>query len=449
MTPSARLEAILSILGTIGEVRVPMDTVIGDYMRNRRYIGSKDRAFIANRLYEIVRHKARLEWHAKECGASHPTPRHIAMAAYYFFDERTQSNIEKLFDGSKYGPEALTEAERIFLGKLQGRVIEPKDMPLLIRTECPLEHAEALQSLFGGEFEDEMKATLTPAPLDLRVNVFLSPVEEAQKLLKKDNVETKAGRYSPWALRAQDKVHLSRTKAFQKGWVDIQDEGSQLIALACQVEEGQQVLDYCAGAGGKTLALANAMNRKGRIVAMDLDPRRLDKSKQRFKRAHVSDMIEVRPLSEPRHKKWVRRQKESFDRVLVDVPCSGSGTWRRNPDMRWINYGPTLSELLEVQAEILDKVAHTVKVGGRLIYATCSLFEAENEAQITKFLEKNSDFELVSLKNNWPQGHENPCADDMMHLTPNKHDTDGFFTAVLTRTKSQFDDADLSRLTSE
>ena len=180
MTPSARLEAILSILGTIGEVRVPMDTVIGDYMRNRRYIGSKDRAFIANRLYEIVRHKARLEWHAQQCGVSQPTSRHIAMAAYHFFDDRTQSNIEKLFDGSKYGPEQLTEAERVFLGQVQARTVEPKDMPLLVRTECPPEHADALQTLFGEAFEVEMKAMLTPAPLDLRVNVFLSSVEETQ-----------------------------------------------------------------------------------------------------------------------------------------------------------------------------------------------------------------------------------------------------------------------------
>jgi 16S rRNA (cytosine967-C5)-methyltransferase len=182
-----------------------------------------------------------------------------------------------------------------------------------------------------------------------------------------------------------------------KGWVEIQDEGSQLIAYVCGVKPGMQVLDYCAGGGGKTLALAAAMQRKGRIVAMDTDARRLEKGKLRFKKAGISDIIEVRPLSDDRHRKWLKRQKGTFDIVLLDVPCSGSGTWRRNPDARWRSYGPSVEELLPVQAEILDKTVAVVKEGGRLVYATCSLLPEENEKQVEAFLVRHPEFEVEPL----------------------------------------------------
>ena len=148
-----------------------------------------------------------------------------------------------------------------------------------------------------------------------------------------------------------------------------------MIALAIDAKPVMQVIDYFAGGGGKTLAIACAMKKKGLIVAMDLDERRLMKSKPRFKRAFVADSIEIRPLSDVKNRKWIRRQKGTFDRVILDVPCSGSGTWRRNPDMRWFTYGPTMEELLLVQAELMEKVAHTLKIGGSLIYATSYLFE--------------------------------------------------------------------------
>jgi 16S rRNA (cytosine967-C5)-methyltransferase len=192
-------------------------------------------------------------------------------------------------------------------------------------------------------------------------------------------------------------------------------------------------MDYCAGGGGKTLALASAMRVKGRIVAMDLDAGRLAKAKTRFKRARVSDIIETRPLSDEKSRKWLRRQKQSFDVVLVDVPCSGTGTWRRNPDTRWRNYGPSLEELIPVQADILERVAGVVKEGGRLVYATCSMLPEENERQIEKFLAAHPEYELAELQSVWPEGCKPPCDGTYMRLTPKRHGTDGFFAAILIR----------------
>lgn len=431
MTPSARLQAVISILETIGTVKVPMDTVIGDYMRHRRYIGSKDRAFIANRVYECIRHKARIEWHLASINVQQVTARLCALTAYIFMDDRKEKDIGKLFDGSKYGPEKLAKEEISVLSRMYGRALHPKDMPVEVRVECPFEYAERLKDIFGENFETEMAAMLETAPLDMRVNVTRCSREKAKNFLEADGVECDETQLSPWGLRAKGKTYLSRTKAFAKGWIDIQDEGSQLIALACDAKPGNQVLDYCAGAGGKTIALANAMEGKGRIVAMDIDTRRLNKSKDRFKRAGVSDNIEVRPLEDVKNKKWLKRQKGKFDVVLVDVPCSGSGTWRRNPDMRWITYGPELEALQSIQAEILETVSDIVKPGGRLVYATCSLFREENETQIEKFLEENKEFEAVDLSGHWPSDNPNPCQGKYMRLTPAQHQTDGFFTAVM------------------
>ncbi len=308
-------------------------------------------------------------------------------------------------------------------------------MPDIVKVECPEEYEERLKKLFGDDFETEMEAMMASAPLDVRVNVGMIERENALASLKKDNVDADITPYSPWGIRLKEKTFLSKTKAFSKGFIDIQDEGSQMIALAMDAKPKMQVIDYCAGGGGKTLAIACSMNKKGRIVAMDLDEKRLMKSKPRFKRAFIADSIEIRPLSDVKNRKWIRRQKGTFDRVIVDVPCSGSGTWRRNPDMRWFTYGPSVADLLPVQAEIMDKVAHTLKVGGRLVYATCSLFEEENEKQVEAFLARNNDYKLLPIAEAWPEDLTAPCDGDYMRLSPYKHNTDGFFTAVLERTQ--------------
>ena len=189
----------------------------------------------------------------------------------------------------------------------------------------------------------------------------------------------------------------------------------------------RQVLDYCAGGGGKTLALAAAMQRKGRIVAADLDARRLENGRKRYKKAGIADIVEIRPLSDDKNRKWIKRQKGKFDIVLVDAPCSGTGTWRRNPDMRWQHYGPSLEELIPIQSEIMEKASRTVKPGGKFVYATCSLLAQENEEQVEKFLAAQPDFSLVPLDETLGLGSP------YMRLSPYRHGTDAFFTAVFQR----------------
>jgi len=435
MQQSARINAVLELSDKIGSSRIPMDGTVGDYMRHRRYIGSKDRADIVERLYSMTRAYARITWHLDQVTKNELTPRLYMIAWLVLGENKSAERVQELFNGTQYSPDPLTDDEITVLNALIGRTLNDAAQPDDVRSETPPAYAESLRAYFGADFEKEMAAMVSGATLDLRVNVKMIERDNVLSSLGKDRIKTEPTPYSPWGLRVEDKVYISQTKAFVKGWIDIQDEGSQLIAYICNAQPGMQVLDYCAGAGGKTLALANAMRVKGRIVAMDTEAARLEKGRQRFRRAHVSDIIEVRPLSDEKNRKWLRRQKESFDVVLADVPCSGTGTWRRNPDTRWRVYGPGLAELLTVQADILDRVAKTVKGGGRLVYATCSLLPEENEKQIEAFLARNPDFAVMPLAQAWPDG--NPPGDGpYMRLTPLRHNTDGFFAAVLTRTTS-------------
>lgn len=429
MTPQARLKTTIEILERIEKAKVPMDATCGDFFRGRKYIGAKDRSNIAERVYGIMRAHARLGWWLKKRG--HDSSPRAMIIAWLVLEEK--GDPQRLFNGEKYSPEPLGEEEAALASSLHGKSLNDPDMPEEVASECPGHYLPMLKEYFGNDFASELKAMIGSAPLDLRVNLRLADREKASRFLEADGVGTSPTPYSPWGLRCEAKAFLSRTKAFSKGWIEIQDEGSQMIALCVDVKPGMQVLDYCAGAGGKTLALAAAMENKGRIVAMDTEEHRLQKGRLRFRKANVADIIEIRPLSDERHRKWLRRQKGTFDAVLADVPCTGTGTWRRNPDMRWRTYGPSLEELTAIQADILDRVAHTVRPGGRLVYATCSLLPDENERQVASFIERNPDYEIMPLAQAWPDGLRVPCDGDYMRLTPLRHNTDGFFAAVLRR----------------
>ncbi len=433
MKPASRINATIEILDSTHRARVPLDKCVGDYMRVRRYIGAKDRSNVAERVYDITRAHARLGWWLEFVQAE-DTPRNRVLAWTILGEGADEKRLDDLFDGSNYAPLPLTEEEQKFASKMIGLPLERKDMPDTVRVECPPEHEEYLRGLYGDDFEDEMRAMLTPAPLDLRVNIFTADKEKVIGSLKKDGVEVTETPFCPWGLRCIEKSYISRTKAFTKGWVDIQDEGSQLIAWLCAAKPGMQVLDYCAGGGGKTLALGAAMQRKGRIVAADIDARRLENGRNRYKKASIADIVELRGLSEERHRKWFKRQKETFDIVLVDAPCSGAGTWRRNPDMRWQNYGPNLEALTEMQAEIIEKASKAVKQGGKLVYATCSLLAEENENQVNAFIANNPDFEIIPVEETLGLGTP------YMRLTPHRHQTDGFFAAVLQKKKTTVED---------
>lgn len=437
MTPAARIAAVIEILTRMEDRSIPMDGIVGDYMRHRRYIGAKDRAAIVERAYDIVRAHARLGWWLGQAGDM-DTPRLRVMAALCLCDGMTDAHIADLFTGGKFSPAPLDVVECAALACWSGKTLDHPDMPEAVRVECPAVFEAELRALYGDDFAVEMQAMQGSAPLDLRVNVMAHDRDAVQESLLKDGVATDPTPYSPWGLRARDKVFLSKTKAFTKGHIEIQDEGSQLIALLCAAHPGAQVLDYCAGAGGKTLALANMMLNgkapKGRIVAMDIDPARLEKARTRIRRAHISDIVELRPLSDEKHRKWLKRQKQTFEIALVDAPCSGTGTWRRNPDSRWRRFGPDLDELVATQAEILNRVAATVKPGGRLVYATCSILRRENEDQVEAFLSAHPDFSLLPPAQAFADGvTPPPGCETMMRLSPSRHNTDGFFAAVLVR----------------
>lgn len=264
---------------------------------------------------------------------------------------------------------------------------------------------------------------LAPAPLDLRVNLLRGTREQASASLAGEGIETEPTTLSPWGLRARGRQNVTATEAFKTGLVEIQDEGSQLVARALDVAPEMRVLDYCAGAGGKTLALAMMMENRGHIVACDVSEPRLDGAVRRLRRAGVHNVERHLIVAGD---KWAKRRAASFDRILVDAPCTGTGTWRRNPDARLRLREQDLAELQIKQAEILADAARLLRPGGRLVYATCSVLVEENEEQIVRFLEQSPRFVLVP-PGDGPVEHGRK----FLSLTPRQHGTDGFFAAVL------------------
>ena len=427
MKKAARTATCIELINAIENARVPMDLVIGDFMRPRRYIGAKDRQAIVETVYSIMRAHARLGWWLARCEAG-DSPRTRVIAWLVLAAGYNDEQLEDLFDAAKYSPSRLSDDECALAGQLVGRPLTHESMPGHVRLECPAWAYSLLSATMDADqLETLFSAMLVSAPLDLRVNTLLASVDKAKAFLEADGVITQPTPYAPAGLRCEGRAFLAKTKAFNKGMVEIQDEGAQLIARACDVQAGEQVLDFCAGAGGKTLALAADMGGGGRIVAMDSDPDRLEKARPRLRRARAHDMVEIRPLSEARHRKWLKRQKGGFDCVLTDVPCSGTGTWRRNPDLRWHDHVPSLDELQDIQADILVRVADKVRSGGRLVYATCSLLPQENEEQVHAFLDRHPEFRLA------PPPNVPADKDGFMRLSPDRHGTDGFFAAVLIR----------------
>lgn len=430
MRQAARIFETIQLQHRIEQAPVPMDRVCGDYFRGRRAIGSKDRADIAGRIYLLARHHARLGWWAQHLSMD-AAPRTRVLLCLALIEGAEA--IPSLFSGQQHTPNPLTNPEIALLKAAEGQDINHPDMPDYVRLECPEALESQLRQRFGDHFEQEMQAMMQPADLTLRVNTIKSNRDDILTHLKELDYSVTKGAYTETAINVQGKIFLADNKAYRKGCFEIQDEGSQLIAALCAAQPKTQVLDYCAGSGGKTLALAASMNNAGRVVAMDNDTRRLDKARPRLRRAGIHN-VEVRPLDEEKNRKWLRRQKGAFDCVLIDAPCGGSGTWRRNPDTRWRQFGPSIDALREVQADILDRTAPLVKPGGRLVYATCSILAQENEDQIKAFLNRHADFSVLPLTQAGAHLPSIPdCEGDYMALSPAKHQTDGFFAAVLIR----------------
>ncbi len=434
MRQGARIEAAIEILERIRDNNTPMDNTIRDYMHFKRYIGSKDRAAIVELVYGVVRAQARIGWWLEKAKLE-DSPRSRVIAQLMLGVEKlSPHNVDIRFTGEKYQPAVLNDSEKKALEIFKEQELSHADQPSAVRVECPEWAEKDLRELFGDDFEAQLEAMMIPAKLDLRVNTLIGSVDEAKASLEKDDVKTQKTLYSDIALRVEKKAYMTATKAFHKGLVEIQDEGSQLITLICGVEPSMRVLDFCAGGGGKTLGIAAAMENKGNIVAMDIDSRRLEKGRKRYKKAGVHN-VELRGLDDEKNRKWLRRQKGTMDVVLVDAPCSSSGTWRRNPDLRWNWYGPSLEEIKILQKEILERVKDKTKVGGRLVYATCSLLPEENEEQVALFLENNSNYKLMPLAEIWPVNRgQLPTESLYLRMFPKDHETDGFFAATLQRT---------------
>lgn len=429
MTPPARIAASIELLAEIvgAEHARPADAVANDFFRARRFIGSGDRRAVSERAWQVLRTYRRLNWWLR----NEPVPR-LLVAASMLLEGGSFADVAEAFSGGRFAPSPLARSEAASLRRIEGHALDHPSMPDAVRWEIPDWLLPRLAERFGASLGEEMAALLLPAPLDLRVNLLKATRQEAQAALAAEGagISAQPTPLSPWGLRIEGRRAVTSGKTFQSGLVEIQDEGSQLIAALTDARPGMRVADWCAGAGGKTLALAMTMQNRGQLLACDVSAARLDGAVRRLRRAGVHNV--ERHLIEAGDK-WAKRRAGSFDRVLVDAPCTGVGTWRRNPDARLRLAQADAAELIVKQATILDQAAALVRIGGRLVYATCSLLPEENEAQVNAFLARRAGFTLVPLARAWPFEGSPPNAGDFLALTPARHGTDGFFAAVLER----------------
>ena len=427
MTPAARLGAAIELLGAIETAPArPADAVANDYFRSRRFIGSGDRRAVSERVWQVLRTRRRLGWWLR---VEAPGPRLLAGASL-LLEGWTLSGLVQSFSGGRFAPAMLSREEQAALARIEGHTPDHPDMPEAVRLEIPDWLLSRLQARFGPALAREMAALDGPAPLDLRVNTLKATREDARAALAAEGWKAEPTPFSPWGLRIQGRRPVTAGPAFQSGLVEIQDEGSQLVAVLADVRPGMRVADWCAGAGGKTLALAGAMQNRGQLLACDVSAARLDGAVRRLRRAGVHNVERHLVVAGD---KWAKRRAGSFDRVLVDAPCTGTGTWRRNPDARLRLRESDLLELLPKQASILDVAQGLVRKAGRLVYATCSLLPEENEAQVTAFLARHPGFSLVPAERAAALAPGLRGDDGFLSLTPAQHGTDGFFAAVMER----------------
>lgn len=437
MTPAARLQAAIELLAEIDKSARPADSAASAYFRDRRYIGAKDRRAVADTVWRVLRRKARLDWWL--AAMDHPERDNLTgqwgARARVFADMAFEGIVPEpdLFRGqhSAYPPEP--EERRVMDMLAEQKSMFHRDMPPHVRGEYPEWLTPRLTALFGDRLIDEMGAMRDEAPLDLRVNVLKATREEAARALAKEDIKSTPTPHSPLGLRLARRVPLVQVQAWRDGKVEVQDEGSQLVALLTDAQPGMAVVDYCAGAGGKTLCLAAAMQNKGRLVACDVAEWRVDRAGDRLRRAGVHNV--TKRVIGGESDKWIKRSAGSFERVLVDAPCTGTGTWRRNPDAKWQLGETDLLELVVRQRDILASAARLTKPGGRLVYATCSLLPEENEGQVEAFLATHPDYRVMPVADIWRQviGTECPVPGPYLRLSPLGHGTDGFFGAILER----------------
>lgn len=407
MTPGARLAAVTELLDALLRDGKPADQVFQSYTKTRRYIGAKDRRALGALFWEVLRHRARLGWWCGQAGLPDGA-RTLVLAAQVLLGRQPVADLKELCNGAAHNPPPLTGQETAAFNKWEGQPLEPDVMPDAVRAECPPDFLASLQAAFGTGFMDELRALVPPAPVDIRINTHKATREHVRQALAAAGIASAPVDGLETALRLPSQPgNLQGTPGWIQGLFEIQDASSQRAALALAGFKPKTVLDFCAGAGGKTLALADALP-DSTVFATDHDPSRLERLLPRLRRSGYGNVV----IGQPEGK---------AEAVLVDAPCTGSGTWRRNPDARW-RYAPAdLAAFVTLQRDILHRAAARVEPGGVLMYCTCSILPAENGGQRDAFTASHPDFVPLPLPDILPPDGQ---------MTPHRTETDGFFVAM-------------------
>jgi 16S rRNA (cytosine967-C5)-methyltransferase len=402
-----------AVLNELLRFAYPADAVVSRYFRANRQLGHADRAFVAETVFAVLRRGRSLE---ARC-AGNLSDRHLLLAALAVTRGWSQRELAPV----------LKSSEEAWLAA--AKAMADSDFPPAVACDLPDWLYAALEAQFGADEVHRLAAVLNqPAPLDLRVNTLKTSRQALLERLAADGIAAQPGTLSPVAVRLRDKPALAGHPLFLEGAFEVQDEGSQLLGYLVEPRRGEMVVDLCAGAGGKTLLLGALMKNTGRLYAFDVSDKRLIKLKPRLARSGLSNVHPAR-IEHERDSK-IKRLAGKVHRVLVDAPCSGLGTLRRNPDLKWRQSEASVAELTLKQAAILDAAAKLVRPGGRVVYATCSLLAAENEHIVDAFLARHPDFSLIPASSVLArQGID--LAGDKLQLLPHRHHTDGFFAAVL------------------
>ena len=419
MHPKALLDACAELVALTLRFDHPADAVVSRFFRDNRSLGPRERATLAETTFAVLRKKLLFDHFAPS--GSGPKARRLAILGFFGPGDFLRS--------------ALSDQEKKWLDQCEQ--IKPQDLMERHRHNLPEWLVEPLKQQLGVEFWPLVESMALGAGLDLRVNAFKAKRADVQKALAQAGIKALPTPYSPWGLRIAGKPALNRLEAFIRGDFEVQDEGSQLLAQLLDAKRGEMVVDFCAGAGGKTLALGAAMRSTGRLYAFDTSAHRLDALKPRLARSGLSN-VHPAAIAHERDDR-IKRLAGKIDRVLVDAPCSGLGTLRRNPDLKWRQSPESVQEMALKQAAVLHSAARLLKPGGRLVYATCSLLAQENEAIAEAFTASNPGFgplavEAILSAQKLP-GAAALCSGGSkqqlyLRLWPHRHQTDGFFAAA-------------------
>jgi 16S rRNA (cytosine967-C5)-methyltransferase len=423
MHPNALLALCAELLHTVASAQAPADGSVSQFFRAHSKLGARERHCLAETTYQFLRQRLWCQHAARQASSAATTPQAIARrwAALAWQGDRAFLDA------------ALDDSERAWLAKVQAQPVAERAEKL--RHNLPDWLAAGLREELGDEsqFWAFVEAMSAPAGLDLRVNTLKAKRDEVRAELAQSGIQSEGTPHSPWGLRLTDKPALQRHAAFTQGRIEVQDEGSQLLVLLLGAGRGQMVVDFCAGAGGKTLALGAAMRNTGRLYAFDTSAHRLQALKPRLVRSGLQNVY-VSQIAHERDDR-VKRLQGKVDRVLIDAPCSGLGTLRRNPDLKWRQSPATLESLRSTQANILCAASRLLKPGGELVYATCSLLRSENEAQAEAFeAAQGGAFERLDAAARLAAAgvtHAQELVEDgFLRLWPQRHGCDGFFGAI-------------------